>query len=152
MLRFQINPMHSVDLNQIFSKRLFIFLLLVLSCITPIFSSSVANNTIDSMLLKLETDISEIEKAELMMGIAREYYYRYTRSHSICQPWVARSCSCTSAWCIEASNEALVRAAAMISSLTIGLLFCGMVLEPPRAKSADSRTSPTSVWAIKMML
>jgi hypothetical protein len=44
----------------------------------------------------------------------------------------------------------LVRAAASMSSLVIGLLFCGIVLLPPLPCSLDSAASPTSVCASKM--
>jgi tetratricopeptide (TPR) repeat protein len=43
--------------------------------IYPRFLSAEQNNAVDSMLLKLEADISTEKKAELMIQIAREYYY-----------------------------------------------------------------------------
>lgn len=75
MLRFLVDPMHSVVLNQIFSKKFLVFLLVEIIYLVPIYSSSGTGTGLDSMLIKLESEIPEAEKAELMMEIAGEYYY-----------------------------------------------------------------------------
>ena len=66
-------------------------------------------------------------------------------SHSACQGPVARSWSCSMASSITATSWRTFFAAARMSSLAIGLRFCGMVLLPPRPSACGSATSPTSV-------
>lgn len=75
MSRFFISQTHPVNPNQIHGSNWFILLLLGILLLYPSILSAEQNSIVDSLLLKLEAEISSEKKADLMIQIAREYYY-----------------------------------------------------------------------------
>ena len=72
-------------------------------------------------------------------------------AHSRCHSPLARSKSDTMASRPSPAFARRILLAARMTSLEIGLRFCGMVLDAPRPGTKGSETSPTSLEDMRMM-